>query len=214
MATPPPLSSPPQSKGYGAGRIFLIVFFTLCISSVLLAAFFFCGGGKEQLLSGRVKSDTTLIFTPTEVRSIRETGEWEFLSIPTEELVEMRRKGLLSDGILTCIYRGRLRLGTDLRQAPSDAFIAKGDTALVRLPEIHLLSTEFIDETKTTVFHEQEKWSPTEKKALYEKARKQMMERALTEEHLEAARHNAQQQLHALFLPLGFKGVKIEWLNH
>lgn len=200
-------------KGYGWRRKLLIGVITVVLTSAALATFFFCGEGGTEKSLFRITSDTTAAFTATEVRSIRETGEWEFLSITTEELVEKQQKGFWGDTFLSCIYQGRLRIGTDLRKAPADAFTAQGDTVLLRLPDVSLLSPDFIDETRTQVFHESGKWTAAAKQELYEMARKQMMARALTEENLTAARNNAEQQLRALFLPLGFREIRIEWIQ-
>ena len=36
--------------------------------------------------------------TPTQIQSIRAIGEWEFLSVSAEEMVDTVRKGFFSDG--------------------------------------------------------------------------------------------------------------------
>ena len=47
--------------------------------------------------------DNQIDVTPTQIESIKEIGEWEFLSISNEELVDTIRKGLFSDDHLVRI---------------------------------------------------------------------------------------------------------------
>ena len=52
--------------------------------------------------------NTRIDITPEEIRSLRKIGQWEFLSVTTEELVEWHRKGTFSDDHLIRIYSGTL----------------------------------------------------------------------------------------------------------
>lgn len=192
------------------GRIIAVVlacgFAAVCIS----VAFFLrgCSRAKDAV---SVTSSKTVEMSASEVRSIRETGEWEFLSVTTEELAELHEGRILGDRDLVCIYRGTLRLGVDLRRAGEDWFTAKGDSAILRLPAISLLSHDFIDEARTTTFYEKGTWDAAAKKQLYEKARKQMLARCMTPQNIEAARQNAENQMSRFFASFGFQGVRIEW---
>ena len=76
--------------------------------------------------------------TPTQIESMRAIGEWEFLSVSNEELVDTVRKGLLSDDHLVRIYYGTLRLGINMHQARPHWLTVSGDTATAVLPKVGL----------------------------------------------------------------------------
>ena len=72
--------------------------------------------------------DDAISDTPTQIESIRNIGEWEFLSVSNEELVDTVRKGLFSDDHLVRIYYGTLRLGINMHQANPHWLTVSGDT--------------------------------------------------------------------------------------
>jgi hypothetical protein len=147
--------------------------------------------------------------TPTQIQSIRAIGEWEFLSVSAEEMVDTVRKGFFSDDELVRIYYGTLRLGINMQSLSDDAMAIHGDTLQVTLPKVGLLDNDFIDESKTKPFYESGKWSPQAHQALYQKAHRQMLHHCLTPENLQAAQTNAQSQLQNLFHSLGYKTVTL-----
>lgn len=61
-----------------------------------------------------VQEDKTTL-SPTQVESIENIGQWEFLSVSDEELIDTIRRGLLGDDQLVRIYYGTLRLGIDMK---------------------------------------------------------------------------------------------------
>lgn len=145
--------------------------------------------------------------TPTQIQSIRDIGEWEFLSISAEEMVDTVRKGFFSDDELVRIYYGTLRLGINMQNLRDDAITLQGDTLQVTLPKVSLLDKDFIDEAKTKSFYESGKWTPQAHQALYQKAHRQMLQHSLTKENLTTAQSNAEPQLSNLFKSLGYKNV-------
>ena len=145
--------------------------------------------------------------TPTQIQSIRDIGEWEFLSISAEEMVDTVRKGIFTDDELVRIYYGTLRLGIDMQQLSDNAITVKGDSVSVLLPKVGLLDKDFIDEAKTKPFYESGKWSPQAHQALYQKAQRQMLSHCLTKDNVNAAQSNAEAQLSNLFKSLGYKNV-------
>ena len=149
--------------------------------------------------------------TPTQIQSIRAIGEWEFLSISAEEMVDTVRKGFFSDDELVRIYYGTLRLGINMQSLSDDAMAIHGDTLQVTLPKVGLLDNDFIDESKTKPFYESGKWSPQAHQALYQKAHRQMLHHCLTPENLQAAQTNAESQLQNLFTQLGYKNVTLHF---
>ena len=147
--------------------------------------------------------------TPTQIQSIRDIGEWEFLSVSAEEMVDTVRKGFFSDDELVRIYYGTLRLGINMQQLSDDAIRVQGDTLQVTLPKVTLLDKDFIDEAKTKSFYESGKWSPQAHQVLYQKAHRQMLQHCLTPENLTAAQTNAESQLRNLFTQLGYKTITL-----
>ena len=152
-------------------------------------------------------TNDTIDPTPTQIQSIRAIGEWEFLSVSAEEMVDTVRKGFFTDDELVRIYYGTLRLGIDMQQLRDDAITVQGDTLQVTLPKVGLLDKDFIDESKTKPFYESGKWSPQAHDALYRKARNQMLHHCLTKDNLTAAQSNAETQIKNLFIQLGYKNV-------
>jgi hypothetical protein len=156
-------------------------------------------------------TNDTIDPTPTQIQSIRAIGEWEFLSVSAEEMVDTVRKGFFTDDELVRIYYGTLRLGIDMQQLRDDAITVQGDTLQVTLPKVGLLDKDFIDESKTKPFYESGKWSPQAHDALYRKARNQMLHHCLTKENMDAAQSNAETQLTNLFHTLGYKNVTLKF---
>ena len=145
--------------------------------------------------------------TPTQIQSIRDIGEWEFLSVSAEEMVDTVRKGIFTDDELVRIYYGTLRLGIDMHHLSDDAITVKGDSVEVILPKVGLLDKDFIDEAKTKPFYESGKWTPQAHQALYQKAQRQMLTHCLTKDNVNAAQSNAESQLSNLFKSLGYRNV-------
>ena len=75
--------------------------------------------------TAKVEVDDQIGLTPTQIESIRQIGQWEFLSIADEELIDTVRRGFFSDDQLIRIYYGTLRLGIDLQQMKENAISEK-----------------------------------------------------------------------------------------
>jgi hypothetical protein len=149
--------------------------------------------------------------TPTQIESMRAIGEWEFLSVSNEELVDTVRKGLLSDDHLVRIYYGTLRLGINMHQARPHWLTVSGDTATAVLPKVGLLDKNFIDEARTKSFYESGSWQESDREALYKKAYRMMLQRCMTPSNLKAAEENAEAQFRKMLLALGYKTVIIKF---
>lgn len=149
--------------------------------------------------------------TPTQIESMRAIGEWEFLSVSNEELVDTVRKGLLSDDHLVRIYYGTLRLGINMHQARPHWLTVSGDTATAVLPKVGLLDKNFIDEARTKSFYESGSWQESDREALYKKAYRMMLQRCMTPTNLKAAEENAEAQFRKMLLTLGYKNVIIKF---
>ncbi|MBR1548363.1 MAG: DUF4230 domain-containing protein [Prevotella sp.] len=158
-----------------------------------------------------IGSDQKIGITPQQIESIKAIGEWEFLSIADEELVDTTRKGLFTDDHLVRIYYGTVRLGINMHQVSPGWLTAEGDSLTARLPAISLLSRDFIDEARTKSFHESGRWSAADRDLLYRKAYRQMLAHCMTRENLNEARASGEQQFLSMMRALGYSRVGIVW---
>lgn len=165
-----------------------------------------------SLISLSVKSNPNIDRTPIEISSIRRIGQWEFLSIKTEEMVDSVKKGIFFDDRLICIYKGNLSLGINMEQFDSSWFHTSGtDSIALTLPPVTLLDQNFINEAQTNVFYETGKWNEKEKEELYQKARKKMLQRAFSPENRNIAEEQARVQMTQLMQSLGFRHVAVSF---
>ncbi len=182
--------------------IIILIIVVLVLVGVLLFSL-----RKQPLVS--FSSEGHMESTPVEVEQIRAIGEWEFLTVSDEEIVDTVRHGFFGDDELSRIYYGTLRFGIDMSKADEQSVSVKGDSLSVRLPAVGLLDDHFIDEARTRSFIEEGKWSEADKAALTRKAARQMRRRCLTPANLKAAKENAQRQTEAFFKAWGYKHVKV-----
>lgn len=148
--------------------------------------------------------------TPVCVERLRQIGEWEFLCISDEEVVDTTRRRLFKNDELTRIYTGKLRLGVDMREMTDDAIKHQGDSIIITLPEVKLLDEKFIDEAATKSFYESGSWNGEDYELLYKKAQRQMKEQCLTKENLQAARENGKAQVNKMLTVLKLKNVFVK----
>lgn len=181
---------------------------TLLLVVVILVLWWLLFAEKDNHIALEV--DDGIDVTPQQIESIRAIGQWEFLSITTEELVDTVRKGFISDDHLARIYYGTLRLGIDMSRVQLEA---RGDTVVATLPRVTLLDSNFIDEARTKAFFESGNWKPAAREALYRKAHRQMLKHSLTRENLATARQNADAQLRQLLRSMGYNNITITWNN-
>ncbi len=148
--------------------------------------------------------------TPVVMESIRNTGQWVFMEIADEELVDTIRHGFFGDDELARVYYGTLRLGFDMQQYKEEWLSVRGDTLIATLPPIGLVDDNFLDEARTRSFYESGKWSEEDRAALAKKAKDKMRQRCLSKSNLASARKSARTQLWTMFRALGFKNIRIE----
>lgn len=185
----------------------LVKVLTLVAFIIVFVWLAFC----EKDNSIEISADDKINETPTQIESIRNIGEWEFLSISNEELIDTVRKGLFSDDHLVRIYYGTLRLGVDMHKASPRWIKISGDTITAKLPKVGLLGNNFIDEARTKSFYESGTWKAKDREALYKKAHRQMLKRCMTKANLKAAQENAEAQFRQMFMALGYKHVIIKF---
>ena len=176
---------------------------------VLLVVGFFWLKGLTKGDHITIGTDNRIELTPTQIQSMKAIGEWEFLSVSAEEMVDTVRKGIFRDDELVRIYYGTLRLGLNMHRLQQGWIKTEGDSVTMTLPKIGLLDKDFIDEARTKPFFESGKWKPEDRDALYRKAYTQMMNHCLTQENLQAAEHNAEEQLRNMMRSMGVANVKV-----
>jgi len=155
--------------------------------------------------------DDRIDVTPQQIESIKAIGEWEFLSIATEEMVDTVRKGIFSDDHLVRIYYGTLRLGVNMHHVEPGWIKSHGDSIDVTLPPIELLDRDFIDEARTKSFHESGRWSGQDREHLYQRAHRLMLSRCMTPQNIERARQMGETQFRQMMQAMGYRHVAIGW---
>ena len=158
-------------------------------------------------------ADDRIDMTPTQIQSIKAIGEWEFLAVNTEELIDTVRKGFFSNDELARIYYGTARLGVNMHQVEPGWIKTSGDTVVVTLPKIGLLDKDFIDEARTKAFYESGTWKPADREALYKKAYARMLKHCLTKENIRTAEENARLQMENMMRSMGYRHVTIVFDN-
>ncbi len=133
--------------------------------------------------------------TKTYVTAMRDIGQWEFLAINGEELVDTVDKGFFSSKELIRIYYGTLRLGIDFSQCDESWISVDGDSITLDLPQVKLLDENFIDEARTQAFFETGSWTNKDRQSLTMKAHRMMKDRCLTKKNLDHAQEVAEQQV-------------------
>lgn len=181
----------------------LVIGFIVIVTTILVWQF-------AHSSAFHVNKEGQLEVTPVQVERIRSIGQWEFLSVSDEEIVDTIRHGFFGDDELSRIYYGTLRLGIDLSETKDDWITTNNDTVVVKLPPVKLLDDNFIDEARTKSFIEDGKWSETDRAALTRRAIALMRKRCLTKQNLNTAENNAEKQMTTLLQSMGMKYVRIE----
>lgn len=211
------MASTTDNKKYGFGRFLLslVRYWWVAAAAVALtaAAVIYRSCAEHPPVNVRVVRQTRIDLTPEEIKSITDIGQWEFLSVSTEEFVEWHRNRTFGSDHLVRIYTGTLRIGIDMARAPKDWFTSLPDsTARLRLPPVALLDDRFIDEARTRSFYQKGSVPPSVYDDLYEQARRSMLRRCLTPQNLQRAEKSAREHFTRIFRAFGFKTVHIEFL--
>jgi hypothetical protein len=197
-----------MSKNFIRKNKSILILSLVCVIAVVGFGFFLIHIFKTSSLS--VSAENGINRTVISVENMRRIGEWEFLNISDEELVDTTRHRLFGDDELVRIYYGELRLGINMKEMADDAIEIKGDSVFITLPKIVLLDDNFIDETRTKSFYETGKWDGKAREALYQKAKRQMKAQCLTAENKTKARENAKEQIAKMMISLGVKNVVVK----
>lgn len=188
---------------------------TLCLIGIVAAiAILSWLSHTVRTASVEIVGNDSIDITPQQIQSIKAIGQWEFLAINDEVMVDTVRRGIFSDDHLTRIYYGTLRLGVDMHRTQPGWIEAHGDTIVVTLPPIGLLDDEFIDETRTKSFYESGKWDAKARKDLLAKAYRKMRADCLTPSNIEIAQNNADLQMRNVMKAMGFNNIAIRFSDN
>lgn len=193
-----------SSKGF-TPRLLAILLTPLVIIAIVGGVIWYLNSSNSLGLS----TDDHIDITPTQIQEIQNIGQWEFLSINDEELIDTVSRGFFSDSELVRIYYGTVRLGIDLRQAGPQWLHVEGDSIIAMLPPITLLERNFIDEARTRSFFEKGTWTDGDREQLYKRAYRKMLKRCFTPENIKIAEENARQQFMQFLRSMGYKKIRV-----
>ena len=182
-------------KAMWRNKIVTLIITALIIVAIAVLMVVQCSRESDSAFSLDFGVNKGIEITPYVLTEIKKIGQWEFLSISDEEMVDTVRKGFFTDDELIRIYYGTLRLGMDFSQCEGEWIRTDGDSIILDLPPVKLLDEDFLDETRTQPFIESGKWTNADRQALAERAKVAMRNRCLTPENLERAQKNADRQL-------------------
>ena len=204
-----------QNKNKGSSSLIakLIKRKLLIVTGAIAAALIVLGLGLWiwNTSSFDVTQDDRIDITPTQIRSIEAIGQWQFLTISDEEMVDTVRHGFFGDDQLVRIYYGTIRLGIDLQDTRPGWIRSDGDSIKVMLPPVKILDNDFIDEARTRSFSESGHWTEADREALYQRAETKMKARCLSEENLRSARENGSRQFYRLLRSMGYENIIIRY---
>ncbi len=198
-----------KKKDLSRGIKLRLILWIVILSILIIIVLFFYNLLKNDTISLFV--DEEIGKTPTQIIDVKEIGQWEFLSIEDEEMVDTIRQGIFSDDHLVRIYYGTLRLGVDMANVKDDWLKVDDKKISVLLPKVDLLDDRFIDEARTKAFFESGSWSDEDRLELYDKAYKKMINRCLTTENLKTAEQNASRGFYQMLKALGFEEIDIKF---
>lgn len=180
------------------------------VAVIVIVAVFFIYKQVENSHIG-ITHNENIDITPVQIDQIRQIGQWEFLAVSDEELVDTVRHGFFGDAELSRIYYGTLRLGIDLNDTKDGWIEMDKDTVVVTLPPVRLLDENFLDEARTKSFYEDGEWSEADKEKLTIRAKNMMKKRCLTASNIRSAENNALKQFTQLLHSMGFEFTRIRF---
>ena len=179
------------------------------IAVIGIATWWLADKNKDNSIS--IGTNQQIDITPTQIQSIKNIGQWSFLTINDEEMIDTVRTGFFSDDQLVRIYYGTLQLGIDMNDTSDEWITRSNDSIIILLPEVRLLDKNFIDEARTRSFMESDKWTSADRHALYRRAQAAMIRRCVTTANLRSAEQQAATQFDELMRAMGFNNVIIRF---
>ena len=182
-------------KAMWRNKVATLIVMALLVVAVAVLTVVKCSRESDSSLGLDFGINKGIEITPNVLTEIKKIGQWEFLSISDEEMVDTVRNGFFTDDELIRIYYGTLRLGIDFSQCEGEWIRTDGDSIILDLPPVKLLDEDFLDEARTQPFIESGKWTNADRQAMAERAKAIMRQRCLTPENMERAQKNADRQL-------------------
>lgn len=148
--------------------------------------------------------------------SIRSIGQWELTYVDTNvqvDTVVKRWLGFVNDKLQRRYY-GRLSVGMDMQKLPEDWCVRTKDTVRLMLPDICLLDSNFIDESRTVLVlseNDDIEADKSIKKAMLERAKSKMIQTAVTPRVVSDARRLATDRMSERFRAIGYETVVVEF---
>lgn len=148
--------------------------------------------------------------------SIRSIGQWELTYVDTNvqvDTVVKRWLGFVNDKLQRRYY-GRLSVGMDMQKLPEDWCVRTKDTVRLTLPDICLLDSNFIDESRTVLVlseNDDIEADKSIKKAMLERAKSKMIQTAMTPRVVSDARRLATDRMSERFRAIGYETVVVEF---
>ena len=193
------------------GKIKLAAVVVVCLI-VMVAVLYMCHAAKNVTAGHQ----TEVVVTPTPVNldSIRAIGQWAFLTVEMDEVVDTVDRGLFSSDRISVAYHGTLHYGINVAEARPGWVTIVGDTAVtVVLPPVKLLDYRFLDERNVKVYEGRDDMDfinkPTVRAALVRKAKAAMIRRG--RENIPEARGKAEAEVRRIFSQHGYKKIVIRF---
>lgn len=193
------------------GKIKLAAVVVVCLI-VVVAVLYMCHAAKSVTAGHQ----TEVVVTPTPVNldSIRAIGQWSFLTVEMDEVVDTVDRGLFSSDRISVAYHGTLHYGINVAEARPGWVTIVGDTAVtVVLPPVRLLDDRFLDERNVKVYEGRDDMDfinkPTVRAALVRKAKAAMIRRG--RENIPEARSKAETEVRRIFSQHGYKKIVIRF---
>lgn len=193
------------------GKIKLAAVVVVCLI-VMVAVLYMCHAAKNVTAGHQ----TEVVVTPTPVNldSIRAIGQWSFLTVEMDEVVDTVDRGLFSSDRISVAYHGTLHYGINVAEARPGWVTIVGDTAVtVVLPPVRLLDDRFLDERNVKVYEGRDDMDfinkPTVRAALVRKAKAAMIRRG--RENIPEARGKAETEVRRIFSQHGYKKIVVSF---
>lgn len=193
------------------GKIKLAAVVVVCLI-VMVAVLYMCHAAKNVTAGHQ----TEVVVTPTPVNldSIRAIGQWSFLTVEMDEVVDTVDRGLFSSDRISVAYHGTLHYGINVAEARPGWVTIVGDTAVtVVLPPVKLLDDRFLDERNVKVYEGRDDMDfinkPTVRAALVRKAKAAMIRRG--RENIPEARGKAETEVRRIFSQHGYKKIVVSF---
>lgn len=160
--------------------------------------------------------DERVELTPAVLDSIRSIGQWELASVELSTDVDTVRKrwlGIVKDEVKRR-YTGKMSVGINLQALSDSCYVIDMDTITLTLPDVCLLDTNFIDESRTrTIIADNEEFEQDAavKKRMLQIARRRLAGQATAPKTVEDCRQRATREIQDRFAAIGYSKVNVRF---